>query len=62
MQAPAAPRHDLMVRDDARDWTLEQMAAAQWQPAHQPRRAAPRAIANVEEGACASKPQNTLKL
>lgn len=28
MQAPAAPRHELMVREDGRDWALEQMAQA----------------------------------
>ncbi len=33
MQAPAAPRHETMVRDDDRDWTKEQMARAQEQAA-----------------------------
>lgn len=28
LQAPAAPRHELMVQEDGRDWALEQMAQA----------------------------------
>ena len=28
MQAPAAPRHELMVQEDGRDWALEQMSQA----------------------------------
>ena len=33
MRAPAAPRHETIVRDDDRDWTKEQMARAQEQAA-----------------------------
>lgn len=57
LQAPAAPRHEIMVRDDARDWTVEQMAHAQWRAAGPGPEAAaaarrlPRPIAAVEEGA-----------
>ncbi|CAL8461778.1 g1309 [Coccomyxa elongata] len=43
MQAPAAPRHETIVRDDDRDWTKEQMARAQEQAATSLPRGPPKA-------------------
>lgn len=52
MQAPAAPRHETIVRDDDRDWTKEQMARAQEQAATSLPRGPPKAPEKGAPPAC----------